>query len=76
MASSNLLPAFRVVTQLGGVCATARIVGCTPGAVSRWTIAKVNCGTGGRIPQRHWPLILRHARAQRIKIGVKELAGL
>jgi hypothetical protein len=51
-------------------------VGCTPGAVSRWMMGKEKRGTQGRIPQKHWPLILRHARAKRIKLTLKDLAGL
>ena len=76
MSSTKAHPASTVVAQLGGVRATARIVGCTPGAVSRWMMGKEKRGTEGRIPQKHWPLLLRHARAKRIKLTLKDLAGL
>lgn len=76
MSSTKAQPAAGVVEQLGGVRATARIVGCTPGAVSRWMMGREKRGTEGRIPQKHWPLILKHARAKRLKVGLKDLAGL
>ncbi len=76
MLLAKLPPASGVVAQLGGVRATARIVGCTPGAVSRWMMGKDKRGTAGRIPQKHWPVILRHARSKSIKIALNDLAGL
>jgi hypothetical protein len=73
---SRLNPAANVVQALGGVRATARIVDCSPGAVSRWMMTRDKRGTEGRVPQKHWEKILRHARSNKVKVTLKDLAGL
>lgn len=74
--SNSLQPAFDIIKLLGGVRATARIVNLSPGAVSRWTVSADRRGTAGRIPQRHWHTILQHAKKQRIKLTLKDLARI
>ena len=39
-------PAYRVISALGGVRPTSRIVGVSPSAVSRWMMTAAEGGTG------------------------------
>jgi len=74
--SEQLSPAREVVAKLGGVNATARILDLSPSAVSRWMMPASRRGTGGSVPQRHWPTIISHAKKERIKIGLRDLTLL
>ena len=73
---SQLSPAKEVVAKLGGVRATARVLQLNPSAVSRWMMPAVKRGTGGLVPQRHWPAILEHAKKERIKLRLDDLVNL
>lgn len=73
---NNLSPARDVIALLGGVRATARIVQLSPSAVSRWTVSTERRGTGGRIPQAHWSKLIAHAKKERIKLTLKDLARI
>ena len=66
-------PAYTICTMLGGVTKTARLVGLTQSGVSRWL---VDVGTGGRVPQKYWPKILKFADRHRINITIKLLSGI
>lgn len=72
----QLSPAKEVVAKLGGVRATARVLQLNPSAVSRWMMPHKKRGTGGHIPQRHWPAILEHAKKEKIKIALRDLVNL
>lgn len=74
--SQQLSPAREVVAALGGVRATARILQLNPSAVSRWMMPAAKRGTGGHVPQRHWPTILEHAKKERIKLSLRDLVNL
>jgi len=74
--SEQLSPAREVVAKLGGVRATARILQLNPSAVSRWMMSAKKRGTGGHVPQRHWPAILEHAKKERIKLALRDLVNL
>lgn len=69
-------PAYTVVTTLGGVRATAALLDIDPSAVSRWITPKNKGGTGGVIPQRWWPAILRHAKYAKLELTVSDLAAV
>jgi|LauGreDrversion4_2_1035121.scaffolds.fasta_scaffold00574_25 hypothetical protein len=73
---SQLSPAKEIVAKLGGVRATARVLQLNPSAVSRWMMPPKKRGTGGLIPQRHWPAILEHARKERLKLRLADLVNL
>jgi hypothetical protein len=73
---SQLSPAKEVVEKLGGVRATARVLQLNPSAVSRWMMSPKKRGTGGHIPQRHWPAILEYAKKERIKLRLDDLVNL
>lgn len=49
-------PADTVIQLFGGVRPTARVVGVYPSAVTRWRKRG-----GGKIPQGHFPVLLREA---------------
>ena len=74
--STQLSPAREVVAALGGVRATARVLDLNPSAVSRWMMPTKKRGTGGHVPQRHWPAILTHAKKERIKLSLRDLVNL
>jgi len=73
---SQLSPAREVVAKIGGVRATARALQLNPSAVSRWMMPNAKGGTGGLIPQRHWPAILEHAKKEKIKIKLDDLVAI
>lgn len=73
---SHLSPAREVVAKLGGVRALARALQINPSAVSRWMMPGVKGGTGGLIPQRHWPAILKHAKKEKVKVKLDDLVAL
>ena len=67
-------PAYRVISKLGGVRPTSRIVDVSPSAVSRWMRTVAEGGTGGRIPQRHWQTIINHANKNKLNIKITDLS--
>lgn len=67
-------PAYRVISALGGVRPTSRIVDVSPSAVSRWMTTADVGGTGGRIPQRHWQTIINYAKKNKLKIKLVDLS--
>jgi hypothetical protein len=69
-------PAYRVISALGGVRPTSRIVNVSPSAVSRWMLPKSRGGTGGRIPQRHWQTIINYANKNKLHIRLTDLIYL
>jgi len=66
-------PAFTICTMLGGVTKTAKLVGLTQSGVSLWLVER---GTGGRVPQKYWPKMLKYAAKHKIKITIKMLSGI
>lgn len=73
---NKLDPARTVVAKLGGVRATARILGVNPSAVSRWLVSRQEKGTGGAVPLKHWQALLDYAKQERIKLSVTELSNI
>ena len=71
-----LKPASTIVDLFGGVSSTADILDLNRGTVSRWMTPVIDRGTGGQIPQKHWPAILRVAKRRRLKITLQDLSGL
>jgi len=66
-------PARHVIERLGGVTATARIVKVSQSAVSRWLVPPAEWGSGGRIPQRHWPAIMEFVDKHNIDLNLSDL---
>jgi predicted transcriptional regulator len=69
-------PAYNVVVRLGGVTSTAKLLGITQGAVSRWLATKDTYGTNGSIPRRYWDDILAFSQKHKIKIDLHDLSGI
>jgi hypothetical protein len=73
----NLLqPASRVVALLGGCRQVAAHLNLHPTTVWRWCAPVEIAGTGGKIPQKHWPHLLALAKQQRRRLGLKDLSGM
>lgn len=70
---NRLDPAKSVVTRMGGVRATARILDLAPSAVSRWMLPRAKGGTSGAIPLKHWQRLLNHAKRENIPLTVHDL---
>lgn len=68
-------PAYGVIETLGGKPNVAKALGMTPSALSRWCQPHPQ-GTGGRIPQRHWPELLNLGRQVGVRLKVEDLAGM
>lgn len=68
-----LSPAQRVVKTIGGVRATARVVGCHPSAVSRWMMSKEKRGCDGRVPVRHWETLQKYCKSKNLKLTLLDL---
>ena len=73
---NKLDPARTVVAKLGGVRATARVLGVNPSAVSRWMVTRAKKGTNGAVPLKHWQSILNYAKQEGIKLSVSELSNI
>jgi hypothetical protein len=72
MTHTQLSPAREVIAKLGGVRATARVLQLNPSAVSRWMMPAERRGTGGSIPQRHWPALIAYAKKERVKLALRD----
>jgi hypothetical protein len=71
-----LKPASTIVETFGGVSSMADLLDLNRGTVSRWMTPTLFRGTGGQIPQKHWPAILKLAKRRKLKISLQELSGL
>lgn len=73
---SRCQPAYDVIRRLGGAVSTAKLLGVDQSTVSRWTMLETLKGTGGRIPQKHWEIILHHAKKTGMLIDIYTISGL
>lgn len=71
----TLNPAYQVIEELGGKREVADALALDKSTLSRWCKEPPG-GTGGVIPQRYWPQLLKMARAKGVDISVRELAGI
>jgi len=71
----TLGPAYTVIQQLGGKTLVSKSLDVDKSTLSRWCQPRP-AGTGGMIPQRHWPALLKIARRKGVPIGLEELANL
>lgn len=74
-ATNTLSPAHPVIEKLGGRRAVAEHLGLSISAVCRWC-APEPIGTGGRIPHKHWNMLLLLAHQRKQRLSVKTLSGL
>lgn len=71
----TLEPAYTVIERLGGKSAVADALKLDKSTLSRWCQPRPD-GTGGMIPQRHWPQMMAMAREQGVDISLEELAAV
>ena len=69
-------PAKTLIERFGSVSELGRVLGIDKSTVSRWQVGAEHGGTGGRIPQKYWPVLLSTARKRKIKLSLRDLAGL
>jgi len=68
----KLSPAYEVIESLGGKTAVAAELDLAPSTLSRWCQPHPE-GTGGVIPQRHWPAILRMSKRLKVALSLSDL---
>lgn len=68
----RLEPAFSVLERLGGKSCVAAELDVAASTLSRWC-QPVPAGTGGVIPQRHWPALLAFAKKQQVELSLSDL---
>lgn len=71
----RLDPAYTVVERLGGKSQVAEALRLDKSTLSRWC-QPVPFGTGGVIPQRHWPQLLQLARKRGVEVSLEELVQI
>lgn len=71
----KLEPAYLVLERLGGKITVARALKLNNSTLSRWC-SPVPIGTGGSIPQRHWPALMRLAKKQGIRLTLDDLVQM
>lgn len=70
--TNHLEPATTVIKKLGGVEATAAIVGVDCSRVRRWRLPRESGGTNGLIPARHHEALLSWARKHHKGLSYKD----
>lgn len=71
----TLSPAYDVIQRLGGKTEVAERLSLDKSTLSRWCQPRPE-GTGGQIPQRHWPELMKLAREKKVRIKIEELAAV
>lgn len=71
----TLDPAFSVIERLGGKGDVAHRLKLDKSTLSRWCQPRPD-GTGGQIPQKHWPVLVQMARQRGVTITVEELIAV
>ena len=71
----RLEPAHSVIERLGGKAWLSAQIGLDRSSLTRWTMPRPQ-GTGGMIPQKHWPALINVGKIIQRPIKLKDLAGL
>jgi hypothetical protein len=71
----TLSPAYDVIQRLGGKSEVAERLNLDKSTLSRWCQPRPE-GTGGQIPQRHWPELMKLARDKKVRIKIEELVAV
>lgn len=69
-------PTQAVIDAFGSNAEVSRVLSVSKSTITRWGYDKQNKGTNGRIPQKYWPTLLAIARKRKIKLSLRDLAGL
>lgn len=65
-------PADKIIKDLGGLSAVATITGVTAHSVMRWRMPQDSGGTGGAIPSRHVPTLIKAAQEKGIPLAAAD----
>lgn len=65
-------PASSIIVKLGGPTRIAREVGVHRTRVSNWQRPRTVGGTGGQIPQRHIPALLKLAKDADVELSADD----
>lgn len=65
-------PADKIIKDLGGLSAVAKVTGVTPHSVMRWRTPTDDGGTGGLIPFKHVPALLTEAKGRGIELTAND----
>lgn len=65
-------PAATVIARFGGIKAVADALDLERTAVQRWNYPSPK-GTGGAVPQRHWPRLIESAAKAGIDLAPSDL---
>lgn len=71
----TLGPAYDVIERLGGKGDVAHRLKLDKSTLSRWCQPRPD-GTGGQIPQKHWPELVQMARERGVTITIEELIAV
>lgn len=69
-------PAYSIIARFGSAAEVARILELDKSTVSRWTMAKAQRGTEGKIPRKYWEPLLTAAKDRRVRLSLTELVAL
>ena len=69
-------PAQSVIEAFGSNAEVSRILDVSKSTITRWGYAKEQKGTNGLVPQKYWPTLLAVARKRKVKLSLRDLAGL
>ena len=58
-AQTELSQAQVVIDECGGIGATASLIERDRSVVNKWKMAKEKGGTGGKVPPKHWPTLIK-----------------
>lgn len=64
-------PANTIIKELGGLTSVSKLVGRSFHSVMRWRMPKEKGGTGGTIPSRHIPALMREVREKNLPISAE-----
>jgi hypothetical protein len=62
------------VRKLGGEAVVAGIIRSAASTPYRWQDPVKRGGTGGNIPQKHWPALMAYAREHNIQLELKDFS--
>ncbi len=65
-------PAFQIIEKLGGEPEVAKATGTSYTAPYRWQHGTEKGGTGGRIPAKHIPTLIEHARLRGVDLSTDD----
>lgn len=69
-------PVETLIKAFGSNAEISRILDVNKSTITRWGYSKERNGTGGKIPQKHWQTLLKEAKKRKVKLSLRDLAGI